>query len=103
MVPEETALSNLKDNERVVLYPTHAYPAEDRSGWVLQVHGSVLEDVPQNLPRKILIRLLARLMGASRQQLETSIFRQRILGFTVSSAWWQENRGKDRRKGLPTR
>ncbi|PQO47773.1 App1 family protein [Blastopirellula marina] len=83
MVPEETALSNLKDNERVVLYPTYAYPAEDRSGWVLQVHGSVLEDVPQNLPRKILIRLLARLMGASRQQLETAIFRQRILGFTV--------------------
>ncbi|PQO36027.1 DUF2183 domain-containing protein [Bremerella cremea] len=83
MVPDETALSNLKDSERVVLYPTYAYPDVDRGGWVLQVHGSVFEAVPENLPRKVMIRLLARLMGATQEQLETSIFRQRILGFTV--------------------
>lgn len=83
MVPDETALSNLKDNERVVLYPSYAYPAPDESGWILQVHGTVFEAVPENLARKIMIRLLARMMGANQEQLETSIFRQRILGFTV--------------------
>ncbi|QDU73970.1 hypothetical protein Pan97_09700 [Bremerella volcania] len=83
MFPDETALSNLKDNERVVLYPSYAYPAPDQSGWILQVHGSVFEAVPENLPRKIMIRVLARLMGATQEQLETSVFKQRILGFTV--------------------
>ena len=83
MFPSETALSNLTDNERVVLYPSYAYPAPDQSGWILQVHGSVSEAVPENLIRKILIGLLARMMGATQEQLETSIFRQRILGFTV--------------------
>jgi len=83
MFPDETALSNLQDNERVVLYPSYAYPAPDQSGWLLQVHGSVFEAVPENLPRKIMIRVLARLMGASQEQLETSVFKQRILGFTV--------------------
>ncbi|MFN3148211.1 phosphatidate phosphatase App1 family protein [Bremerella sp.] len=83
MFPDETALSNLKDNERVVLYPTYAYPAPDQSGWILQVHGSVFEAVPENLPRKIMIRVLARLMGATQEQLDTNVFRQRILGFTV--------------------
>ncbi len=83
MFPDEAALSNLKDNERVVLYPSYAYPAPDQSGWILQVHGSVFEAVPENLPRKIMIRVLARLMGATQEQLETSVFKQRILGFTV--------------------
>ncbi|WP_207397788.1 phosphatidate phosphatase App1 family protein [Bremerella alba] len=83
MFPDETALSNLKDTERVVLYPSYAYPAPDQSGWILQVHGSVFEAVPENLPRKIMIRVLARLMGATQEQLETSVFKQRILGFTV--------------------
>ncbi len=83
MHSEETVLSNLKDNERVVLYPSYAYPAQDRSGWILQVHGSVFESVPETLRRKVLIRVLARLMGATPDQLETAIFRQRILGFTV--------------------
>lgn len=83
MFPDETALSNLKDTERVVLYPSYAYPAPDQSGWILQVHGSVFEAVPENLPRKIMIRVLARMMGATQEQLETSVFKQRILGFTV--------------------
>ncbi|MBI1247652.1 DUF2183 domain-containing protein [bacterium] len=83
MFPTETALSNLTDTERVVLYPSYAYPAPDQSGWILQVHGSVSEAVPENLVRKIMIGLLARMMGATQEQLETNIFRQRILGFTV--------------------
>ncbi len=83
MFPDETAHSNLKDNERVVLYPSYAYPDPDKNGWILQVHGSVSEAVPENLPRKILIRVLARLMGATQEQLETAVFKQRILGFTV--------------------
>lgn len=83
MVPEKIAPSTLKDNERVVLYPSYAYPAPERNGWILQVHGTVYEAIPENLVRKMLIRVLARMMRATPDQLETAIFRQRILGFTV--------------------
>jgi len=83
MIPTDTAISNLKESETVVLYPSYAYPDKDRDGWMLQIHGSVLEAVPENLVRRVLIGILARLMKATPDQLQTNIFRRRIHGFML--------------------
>jgi len=50
---------------------------------MLEIHGSVFEAKPETLMRKVLISVLGRLMGATKEQLETPTFLQRIHGFTL--------------------
>lgn len=83
MQPDDMAVSDLTASQSVVVYPTYGYPSADGRRWVVEVHGCVFEKVPDNLPRWIMLRLLARLMDATPEDLQTEIFQQRILGFTV--------------------
>ncbi|TWT30836.1 phosphatidate phosphatase App1 family protein [Blastopirellula retiformator] len=83
MQPDDMAVSDFTVNQSVVVYPTYGYPSADGRRWVVEVHGCVFEKVPDNLPRWILLRLLARLMDATPDDLQTEIFQERILGFTV--------------------
>ncbi|MCC9609614.1 DUF2183 domain-containing protein [Blastopirellula sp. JC732] len=83
MQPDDMAVSDFTANQSVVVYPTYGYPSADGRRWVVEVHGCVFEKVPDNLPRWIMLRLLARLMDATPEDLQTEIFQQRILGFTV--------------------
>lgn len=83
MQPDDMAVSDFTVNQSVVVYPTYGYPSADGRRWVVEVHGCVFEKVPDNLPRWILLRLLARLMDATPEDLQTEIFQERILGFTV--------------------
>ncbi|MFI4877143.1 MAG: phosphatase domain-containing protein [Blastopirellula sp. JB062] len=83
MQPDDMAVTDLTASQSVVVYPTYGYPSADGRRWVVEVHGCIFEKVPDNLPRWILLRLLARLMDATPEDLQTEIFQQRILGFTV--------------------
>ncbi|EAQ77521.1 phosphatidate phosphatase App1 family protein [Blastopirellula marina] len=83
MQPDDMAVTDLTASQSVVVYPTYGYPSADGRRWVVEVHGCIFEKVPDNLPRWIMLRLLARLMDASPEDLQTEIFQQRILGFTV--------------------
>ncbi|PHS11315.1 MAG: hypothetical protein COA78_09910 [Blastopirellula sp.] len=80
---DETAVSNITQDESVVVYPTMAHLAPDGKHWMLNIHGCVFETVPHNFSRKILLQLLARIMQASPEDLESEVFKKHIHGFVV--------------------
>ncbi|MGY8766910.1 MAG: phosphatidate phosphatase App1 family protein [Pirellulales bacterium] len=80
---DETAVSNLNEDESVVVYPTMAHLAPDGKHWLLNIHGCVYETVPHNFSRKFLLQLLGRIMQATPEDLESEIFKKHIHGFVV--------------------
>ncbi|MEX1039522.1 MAG: phosphatase domain-containing protein [Pirellulaceae bacterium] len=83
MYRDETAVSDLRETDSVVLYPTFAHPTPDGDGWVVQVHGCVFESTASSLSGRMLIALLGRAMRATKEELLTETFQERIFGFTV--------------------
>lgn len=83
MYRDETAVSDLRETDSVVMYPTFAHPTPDGDGWAVQVHGCVFESTAHSLSGRMLIGLLRRAMRATKEELATETFQERILGFTV--------------------
>jgi hypothetical protein len=83
MYRDDTAVSDLRETDSVVLYPTFAHPSPQGDGWVVQVHGCIFEKIANSLSGRMLIALLGRAMRATKEELATETFQERILGFTV--------------------
>lgn len=77
--------SSVSPNDIVVIYPTFGYVVDDGQSWRIPVQGAVYEPVPIGLRKRFLIRLLQRVMHASREDLESEIFQERIRGFIIGT------------------
>lgn len=77
--------SNVTPNDIVVLYPSFGYQIEDDGSWRIAVQGTVFERGSIGLRKRLLIRLLQRVMNASRDDLESAIFQDRIRGFIIGT------------------
>jgi len=84
MITARKRKSEIHRDETVVLYPTFGYFHEEDRTWRIRIRGSVLEPGPDNLRRKILLRILRKAMKAKKSDLDTEIFRRRIHGFSLA-------------------
>jgi phosphatidate phosphatase APP1 len=85
-MPKSQALAtNIVRGETVILYPTFGHLVDEGRNWRIHVRGTVYEPGQLGLRRRILIRLLQRAMKASRDDLDSDIFRQRIRGFLADT------------------
>lgn len=84
-LPMGEVKSQIKDDERVVFYPTHAHQAGDGRTWSLSIHGSIFEPEEGSLKREAALGLLRRLLRLSREQTETEIFKRRARAFLVDN------------------
>jgi len=84
-LPMGEVKSEIKDDERVVFYPTYAHQAGDGQTWSLAIHGSIFEPEEGSLKREATLGLLRRLLRLSREQTETTIFKERARAFLVDN------------------
>jgi phosphatidate phosphatase APP1 len=77
----ESAPTNLRADEQVVLFPTLGYRAADGRGWHVQVHGDVFSQRPVGLGKRFLLKVLQRVMKVPTGAFESELFRHRIQRF----------------------
>ena len=73
---------HLTSEETVALFPSLGHLEDDGRTWRILVHGEVFSHSDRiSLGKRILLQLLQRAMRASREDLQSEIFRQRIERF----------------------
>jgi phosphatidate phosphatase APP1 len=84
-LPMGEVKSEIKDDERVVFYPTYAHQVDDGRAWNLSIHGVIFEPEEGSLKRQAALSLLRRILRLSREQTETRIFKARARAFLVDN------------------
>jgi phosphatidate phosphatase APP1 len=74
-------LTNLAQEDRVVLFPSLGHRSKDGEQWIVNVHGDVSAAGKLTLSKRVLLRLLQRAMRASDEAVASELFRQRIARF----------------------
>src|SRR5262245_45431454 len=82
-------LTNLADEDRVVLFPTLARQSPDGTYWSVPIHGDVSTPVKLSLGKRVLLKLLKRAMRASDEDFTAPLFQERIARFVAA-----DRRGK---------
>jgi phosphatidate phosphatase APP1 len=76
-------ISNLAGEDRVVLFPSLAHLSPDGQHWVVDVHGDVSAPGVMTLSKRVLLKLLARSMRATEDQIAGPLFQDRIARFVA--------------------
>ena len=79
------ASSEIKGDELVVFYPTYAHQVDSGRAWSISIHGSIFEPEVGSFRREATLGLLRRLLGLSRDETETKIFKKRARAFLVDN------------------
>lgn len=76
---------DVKDDERVVFFPSYAFQDEDGTSWVAEIHGWVFEPEHDSKKREILMGLLRRALGLEAEAAESVLFKERAWPFLVDN------------------
>jgi phosphatidate phosphatase APP1 len=76
-------LTNLADEDRVVLFPSLGHLSRDGRHWIVNVHGDVSTAARLTLGKRLLLKLLQRTMRASNEAFASELFQQRIARFVA--------------------
>jgi hypothetical protein len=77
-------ITNLADEDRVVLFPSLAHLSPDGEHWIVDVHGDVSAPSKLTFSKRMLLKLLARAMRASQPEIASPLFQERIARFVAS-------------------
>ena len=77
-------LTNLADEDRVVVFPTLARLSPDGAYWSVPIHGDVSTPVKLSLGKRVLLKLLKRSMRASDDEFASPLFQERIARFVAA-------------------
>lgn len=83
MTRRSRPLTNLADEDRVVLFPTLGQLSRDGRHWIVNVHGDVSAEGQLTLGKRLLLKLLQRTMRASNEAFGSELFQQRIARFVA--------------------
>ena len=75
--------SELRASDEVQFFPAVARLDSTGENWLVHVGGIVFEPGPDNLRRKLMLRLFRRVLKAEHHELTTDFFHQRVRGFLV--------------------
>ncbi len=70
-----------REPEQLEFYPTFGRLHKRRPEWRLSIHGRVVKPRPDNLRRRLILRMIQRVLKATPEQLDSDIFRERAAGF----------------------
>ena len=76
-------LTNLADEDRVVLFPSLGHLSRDERHWVVDFHGDVSAAGKLTLGKRLLLKLLQRSMRASDASFSSELFQERIARFVA--------------------
>lgn len=76
-------LTNLADEDRVVLFPTLGHLSQDGRQWIVNLHGDVSAATHLTLGKRLLLKLLQRTMRASNEAFASELFQERIARFVA--------------------
>jgi hypothetical protein len=76
-------LTNLADEDRVVLFPSIGHLSREGNEWLVHVHGDVSAPGTMTIAKRVLLRLLQRSMRCASEELATELFQQRIARFVA--------------------
>ncbi|MGD9127177.1 MAG: DUF2183 domain-containing protein, partial [Planctomycetia bacterium] len=82
--------SPIRDDERVVFYPTYATYDQAAETWTLRVHAIVFEPEESSLQRQAMIGLINRFAELKPEEIASKIFQERIRPFL-----YDNERGKE--------
>ncbi len=74
-------LTNLAEEDRVVLFPSLGHLAEGGRRWIVNLHGDVSAAGRMTLGKRLLVKMLQRTMRASDEAIASELFQQRIARF----------------------
>jgi phosphatidate phosphatase APP1 len=74
-------LTNLAEEDRVVLFPSLGSLAEGGRHWIVNLHGDVSAAAKATLGQRLLLKMLQRAMRASDDAMAGELFQQRIARF----------------------
>jgi phosphatidate phosphatase APP1 len=75
-------LTNLADEDRVVLFPSVGHLDATGQHWIIDVHGDVSAAAKKpSLGKRMLLRLLQRSMRATREDFSSDLFQRRMARF----------------------
>ncbi|WP_197443368.1 App1 family protein [Lignipirellula cremea] len=69
----------------VIFFPTFGRFNESSDSWSVSISGAVVRPGQPNLPKRIMLRLLRRMMCAPAEAFESEIFQQRIQTFAAAA------------------
>ncbi len=70
-------------DDTVEPYPTFGHFSPIDNEWVINVHGRVVWPRPDNLRKRVIMRVIRRVLKATPDQLESPTFKERIQGFLM--------------------
>jgi phosphatidate phosphatase APP1 len=83
---QQVKSSKVRNDERIIFFPTAAFLTEDGKHWTMPIHGWIFEPEEDGLARKALVATLASIIDLDDQPAEQQrIFRQRIGRFLVDN------------------
>jgi hypothetical protein len=83
--PRPALADSVKDDERVLLFPTSAYRDPAGEAWVVPIHGWIFEPEESSLWRRAAVESLAAALGLGGEALDNELFRQRAPMFLVDN------------------
>ena len=83
--PHPALSTNLKNDEKVLLFPTNARFDNKLQKWVIPVHGWVFEPEANSTWRKAMIKTFEKIIGVEKNTPEENIFKTRTRMFLVDN------------------
>ena len=74
-------IAGFREPEQLEFYPTFGRLHKRRPEWRLSIHGRVVKPRPDNLRRRLILRMIKRVLKATPDQLSSEIFQERAAGF----------------------
>jgi hypothetical protein len=81
----DQVVSEIASDEVVVFYPTYAHRTTDEKSWVVHIHGKIFEPEEDSLKRAALLGIMRRSFGLSKEEEETTTFKERARAFLVDN------------------
>src|SRR5947209_7645580 len=79
-------ITNLAPEDSVVVFPSVAHLSADGERWIVDVHGDVSTACKWTFSKRMLVKLLARAMRATKPEIASPLFRERIARFVAGDA-----------------
>ena len=77
--------SSIKRDEEVVFFPTFGYLADDRTTWVVHLHGWIFEPEEDSKVRHTVLELFRQFLGLTREEADTALFKKRAFAFIADN------------------
>jgi len=85
MITNTQPITNLRDGESVMFFPSYGRQVDDGRTWKVNICGAVIEPENVRMHKRLLLRLLNRVLKATPEELDSDVFKHRIRAFAAAT------------------